>query len=95
MYLLIYSKTYALRKMKGEKMREKVKYLVEGLSLVSVFFGIGGLAGAIENDTNWVIPIICLVAGFGILMILENGENAKVHDCTTDHDSEFRLHFLH
>lgn len=72
-----------------------MRTFIEGISVISIFFGIGGMAGAIENETNFIIPLICLLAGFVVIMIAEKTNETKVHDCTTNNDSDFRLHFLH
>lgn len=76
-------------------MRKVIKTIIEGLALVSVFFGIGALAGACENGTNWIVPLILLVLGFGTILGMEKADEIKVHDCTNHCDDTFRPTFLH
>ena len=46
-----------------------IKTIAQAISLISLLFGMLGIGGAIENGTNFVIPIIMVVAGIALLKI--------------------------
>ena len=71
-----------------------IKKILSGISVCSMFLGIGGMAGAIENDGNFIAPLLMFVIGATFLFIFGEEDEVKTYDCTTNHDSDFRCKFL-
>lgn len=72
-----------------------IKKILSGISVCSMFFGIAGMAGSIENDGNFIAPLLMFVIGTIFLFIFGREDEVKVHDCTHHSDDTFRPTFLH
>lgn len=70
-----------------------IRKIISGIAMCSMFFGIGGLGGAIENDGNFIIPLLMFIGGATFLFIFGGEDEVKVHDCTSNSNS--RPKFLH
>ena len=77
-------------------MAKKVfKVIYDSAIVIGFLFGLGGIGGAIDNGTSFVLPAVMFIASLVMLVFEGKWDEVKVHDYTRRCESDNRLYFLH
>lgn len=58
--------------------KETLKTIIQSIGVLLLLFGLGGLGGAIDNGTNFVIPAIAFLFGFALIKFCEEEQDEEI-----------------